>query len=220
MGMRLGVNAFDRRLEDIKRVQWRSAQMIANLKRSLAIITISLALIALPKNHVEANEPALWKALQTEGHVALLRHAIAPGTGDPEAFTIGDCSTQRNLSVEGRAQAARIGDHFRTNGIETARVFSSQWCRCRETAELLELGPVNELPALNSFYQRPENRKPQTEVLREWLQKQDLSSVHVLVTHQVNITALTGVFPNSGELVIVRAPENGDNTVIGTIETD
>ena len=218
--MRLGVNAFDRRLEDIKCVQRRSAQMIANLKRSLAIITISLAVIALPKNHVEANEPALWKALQTEGHVALLRHAIAPGTGDPEAFTIGDCSTQRNLSEEGRAQAARIGDRFRTNGIETARVFSSQWCRCRETAELLELGPVNELPALNSFYQRPENRKPQTEVLREWLQKQDLSSVHVLVTHQVNITALTGVFPSSGELVIVRAPGNGDITVIGTIETD
>jgi phosphohistidine phosphatase SixA len=103
---------------------------------------------------------------------------------------------------------------------QTARVFSSQWCRCRETAELLELGPVNELPALNSFYQRPENRKPQTEALREWLEKQDLSSVHVLVTHQVNITALTGVFPSSGELVIVRAPGNGDITVIGTIEAD
>jgi len=218
--MRVGVNAFDRRLEDIKRVQRCSAQMNASLKRSLAIITISLALIALPKNHVEANEPALWKALQTEGHVALLRHAIAPGTGDPEAFTIGDCSTQRNLSEEGRGQAARIGERFRANGIETAHVFSSQWCRCRETAELLGLGPVNELPALNSFYQRPENRKPQTEALREWLGKQALSSVHVLVTHQVNITALTGVFPSSGELVIVRAPENGDITVIGTIETD
>ena len=74
---------------------------------------------------VAAAEEALWRALASKGHVALLRHAIAPGTGDPPDFAVGDCSTQRNLSQEGRAQAERIGDRFRDNGIEAARVVSS-----------------------------------------------------------------------------------------------
>ena len=116
-----------------------------------------------------AEEAVLWRALASKGHVALLRHAIAPGTGDPPDFAVGDCSTQRNLSQEGRAQAERIGDRFRDNGVEAARVVSSQWCRCLDTAELLGLGAVEELPLLNSFYQRTERRKPQTEALNEWL---------------------------------------------------
>lgn len=167
-----------------------------------------------------ADEAALWRALASKGHVALLRHAIAPGTGDPPDFAIGDCSTQRNLSTEGRAQAKRIGARFRDNGIETARVVSSQWCRCLDTAELLGLGAVEELPLINSFYQRTERRKPQTEALNEWLAGQELLGPLVLVTHQVNISALTGVYVASGELVVVRIAENGKTEVRGLIETD
>jgi len=169
---------------------------------------------------VRADETALWAALRSGGHVALLRHALAPGTGDPADFKLSDCRTQRNLSEEGRAQARRIGDLFRANGIERARVLTSQWCRCRETAELLQLGPVTELPALNSFFQNREDREPQTRALRAWLQRQDLSTVQVLVTHQVNISALTGVYPSSGELVILQAVADGDVSVLGTIATD
>jgi len=169
---------------------------------------------------VRADETALWAALRSGGHVALLRHALAPGTGDPADFKLSDCRTQRNLSEEGRAQARRIGDLFRANGIERARVLTSQWCRCRETAELLQLGPVTELPALNSFFQNRENREPQTRALRAWLQRQDLATVQVLVTHQVNISALTGVYPSSGELVILQAVADGDVSVLGTIATD
>jgi phosphohistidine phosphatase SixA len=191
-----------------------------NMMRAWTIVAVTLGLVGLSKNHALGNELALWEALRSGGHVALLRHAIAPGTGDPAAFTIGDCSTQRNLSDRGRAQADRIGRRFRANDIETARVFSSQWCRCRDTAELLKLGPVSELSALNSFFQRSENRKPQTQTLKAWLTEQDLGRMHVLVTHQVNITELTGVYPSSGELVIVRPSRSGDVTVIGTIETD
>jgi phosphohistidine phosphatase SixA len=190
------------------------------MMRAWAIVAIILGFVGFPKNHALGNEPALWEALRSGGHVALLRHAIAPGNGDPATFTIGDCSTQRNLSNRGRAQADRIGRRFRANGIEFAQVFSSQWCRCRDTAELLKLGAVSELPALNSFYQRSENRKPQTQALKEWLTEQDLSRAHILVTHQVNITELTGVYPGSGELVIVRPSNSGDVTVVGTIETD
>jgi broad specificity phosphatase PhoE len=145
---------------------------------------------------------------------------LAPGTGDPPEFTIGDCGTQRNLSAEGRAQAARLGARLRANGIESARVVSSQWCRCLETARLLGLGPVEELPLLNSFYRRGERRAPQTEGLKEWLAGRDFDGPLVLVTHQVNITALTGVYPASGELVVIGTSDQGDVTVLGSIETD
>lgn len=167
-----------------------------------------------------AEETAAWKGLRSGGHVALIRHALAPGTGDPAAFKLGDCSTQRNLSDAGRTQASRIGARFRAEGIETAKVFSSQWCRCLETAELLGLGPVQALPILNSFYERRENQERQTRALEDWLDGQDLDRPVVLVTHQVNITALTGVFPSSGEMVVIRRSEDGGVSVVGTIETD
>jgi phosphohistidine phosphatase SixA len=167
-----------------------------------------------------ADDTALWAVLRSDGHVALLRHAIAPGTGDPPTFVVGDCSTQRNLSDEGRDQADRIGASFRTNGIATARVFSSQWCRCRETAEHLGLGPVAELPILNSFFQRPEGGDAQTRALRQWLAAKALDGPLVLVTHQVNITALTGVYPVSGELVIIRRTGDGEIVVVGSLETE
>ncbi len=167
-----------------------------------------------------AEETALWRVLASKGHVALLRHTTAPGTGDPSEFAIGVCGTQRNLSEEGRKQSGRIGARFRENGIETARIFSSQWCRCLETARLLGLGPVTELPILNSFFQGPERRNRQTQALEEWLASQDLDGPLVLVTHQVNITALTGIYPASGELVVIRHSENGKFSVVGSIGTD
>ncbi len=74
----------------------------------------------------------------------MVRHAIAPGNGDPPNFNIGDCSTQRNLDDSGRTQARRIGRWLRSNGIKSARIYSSQWCRCLETAKLIDLGSVQE----------------------------------------------------------------------------
>jgi broad specificity phosphatase PhoE len=190
-----------------------------NIAKAFAVVTICIGTATLSISPALANEAALWKALRSGGHVALLRHALAPGTGDPEEFSLGDCGTQRNLSAQGRAQAKFIGLRFRANGIESARVYSSEWCRCRDTAEALELGLVRMLSVLNSFFGRWEKRDPQTRALRGWLTQRDLGQVHILVTHQVNITALTGVFPSSGELVIVRPSRNGDVTVVGTIET-
>ena len=90
----------------------------------------------------ETDEAALWAALREGGHVALMRHAIAPGVGDPAGFRLDDCTTQRKLSAQGRAQARAIGERFRANGIATAAVFSSQWCRCLDTARELALGEV------------------------------------------------------------------------------
>lgn len=161
----------------------------------------------------------LWKMLKSGEHLALLRHAIAPGTGDPPQFELGQCATQRNLSEEGRDQAEKIGDRFHEQGINSAQVYSSQWCRCMETAKLLGLGPVEELAALNSFFQRYERRESQTRMLTEWIARQNLDRPIVLVTHQVNITALTGIYPASGELVIVHRSSTGDITTIGSIKT-
>jgi broad specificity phosphatase PhoE len=190
------------------------------------LVTIGLLIVVLatvlcrPAAQASDRDAALWNALRSRDHIALLRHAIAPGNGDPPEFRLGDCKTQRNLSMQGRDQATRIGELFRAHGIQSAQIFSSQWCRCLETARLLGLGPVEERPFLNSFFNDYARREPQTRMLREWLDQQALSEPVVLVTHQVNITALTGVYPGSGELVIVRRSETGDLTVVGTIETN
>jgi len=164
-------------------------------------------------------DAVLWNSLRSGEHFALLRHAIAPGNGDPPGFELGSCRTQRNLSEEGRNQAVKIGKLFRENRIQTARVFSSQWCRCLETAKLLELGPVQALSFLNSFFNNYDYRESQTQKLTEWLHKQNLGQPLVLVTHQVNITALTNVYPGSGELVIIRRSKTGEFAVVGTIKT-
>jgi phosphohistidine phosphatase SixA len=182
------------------------------------LLVICLLLTALPASAAAADD--IWPALRSGGHVVLLRHAVAPGFGDPPTFEVGDCTTQRNLSPEGREQAQRIGERFRANGIETAGVYSSQWCRCLETARLLELGPVVELPIINSFFQALHRQTEQTRQLKEWLAQQELSQPLVLVSHQVNITALTGVFPSSGELVVLRRGTDGQLTLVGTLETD
>ncbi|HYG86894.1 MAG TPA: histidine phosphatase family protein [Azospirillum sp.] len=150
-------------------------------------------------------------AADTAGLVVLMRHAEAPGVGDPDGFRLGDCSTQRNLNDSGRAQARRMGDRLRTLGIGQARVLSSQWCRCLETARLLNLGPVEEAPALNSFFGRPEEREKKTAAMRAFLAGLPPNGPPVvLVTHQITITALTGLGAASGEAILLRR----DGTVV------
>jgi broad specificity phosphatase PhoE len=173
-----------------------------------------------PRILAAEDETTLSEAMTSGDHFVLLRHAIAPGTGDPDHFVIGDCTTQRNLSDRGRQQAAAIGERLRKAGVTAAEVYSSQWCRCLETAELLNLGPVREQPLLNSFFRRFEREEAQTNGLRQWLAEKDLSAPLILVTHQVNITALTGIYPGSGELVIVKRDKGGKLSATLTIPTE
>jgi phosphohistidine phosphatase SixA len=172
--------------------------------------------LGLPAASAAESTDALWRSLKGGGHVVLLRHALAPGTGDPAEFKLSDCATQRNLSAEGRDQAVRIGDQFRANGITDALVYTSEWCRCRDTAQLLELGKVEPLPVINSFFRNFSRREGQTEGLRDWLSGQPLDRAVVLVTHQVNITALTGIYPRSGEGVVI-AMDDGEVSVLGSL---
>jgi broad specificity phosphatase PhoE len=157
--------------------------------------------------------------LEEGGYVVMLRHATAPGVGDPENFRLGDCATQRNLSDEGRAQARRLGERLRAEGIAAAEVYSSQWCRCLETAALLDLGPVEQLPALNSFFSRPAERAANLAALRRFLADLAKDGPPVmLVTHQVTISAITGRGAASGEAVVLAVDGSGRPPVAGTIE--
>lgn len=158
-----------------------------------------------------------WDALKQPGAMAIMRHALAPGTGDPSAFKLGDCATQRNLDARGREQARRIGEAFRARGIAFAQVRSSQWCRTRETAELLDLGPVSDAPSLNSFFQDFSTRERQTRETRELIGS--AGGRLMLVTHQVNISALTGRGTRSGEILVIRETD-GDIEVLGSILID
>lgn len=188
--------------------------------RSAILLVVVLA-IFLPQGGSRplqaAESDSLWQALRSGEAVAMMRHALAPGIGDPASFDIDDCTTQRNLSDIGRAQAKRVGDRLRENGVVGATVQSSAWCRCLETADLLGFGKVLPLPALNSFFRAREREEGQTAELKEWLENRPKGTPAILVTHQVNITALTGVFPVSGEIVVLRLKSNGDTKVLGTI---
>ncbi|MDW7748858.1 histidine phosphatase family protein [Halomonas sp.] len=154
-------------------------------------------------------DAAAWQALAQGGHVALMRHALAPGIGDPPGFVLDDCATQRNLSAEGREQARRIGERFREKGIEVAAVRSSRWCRALETAELLGLGVVNPTPALDSFFRDRGEADGRTRAVRELIRDWDGEGTLVLVTHQVNIAALVGGGVGSGEVVVARPGDKG-----------
>jgi len=137
--------------------------------------------------------------LAKPGRVLMLRHANAPGTGDPAHFRLDDCATQRNLDDAGRAQAQRLGERLRQAGITQARVRSSQWCRCLETARLLGLGAPEPLPALNSFYTRPGEREARLAALRAFLAGLSANGPPlVLVTHQMTISEFTGAGVPSG----------------------
>lgn len=165
---------------------------------------VLLMLLAIPGYvaHGTPPEDAALQALRQPGAVGLLRHAYAPGVGDPVEFRLGECSTQRNLNEAGREQARQIGARLRAAGIQV-QAFSSAWCRTQDTAALLGLGPVRVLPALNSFFGDSAAALDQTAAVRRFIA--DWSGPPLLlVTHQVNITALTGLVPRDGELIVMR----------------
>lgn len=156
-----------------------------------------------------------WDALREPGAVAIMRHALAPGTGDPAQFDVTDCATQRNLDDRGRAQAQAMGAALKARGITFDAVYTSQWCRCRETAELLDMGVPQEAPALNSFFQDRLTRDTQTQAAKDLIG--NASGPIMLVSHQVNISALTGQFTSSGEILVIRQTATGVD-VLGSIE--
>ncbi len=175
---------------------------------------LALALLALPVQ-TQASE-ALWTLLKAGGRVVIMRHAATDGTaGDRDTMRLEDCSTQRNLSASGRDDARRIGEAFRSHGITVDDVRSSLWCRCLDTATLA-FGTASPWLPLNSFFRNRERESGQTRAVRELIGRHRGGTL-ILVTHQVNITALTGLYPTEGEMIVLM-PQGGDFTVAGRLK--
>ncbi len=155
--------------------------------------------------------PMSLEALRRPNVVVVLRHASAPGVGDPKGLRLGDCSTQRNLDERGRRQAAKLGEGFRAAGVRPTHIYSSAWCRCQDTARLMNLGPVQVQPLLNSFFEAdPAARTAQTEKLSRLIDGLDpRGGPYLMVTHQVVISALTGHGADSGGGVAIELPSAG-----------
>jgi phosphohistidine phosphatase SixA len=185
-----------------------------------ALVIFSLTLLStMPTVAAATDQAEIIDRLRAGGHILMIRHALAPGNGDPPNFKIGDCSTQRNLNDTGRDQARSIGMWLRNNGVTSARVYSSQWCRCLETARLLDLGPVQELAALNSFYEQTQDREPNLRALNAFISQQPVKGeLIILVTHFVTIADIAGTGVSSGGGALLALHEDAPYTVVGRLD--
>ena len=138
-------------------------------------------------------------------NVIFLRHALAPGVGDPENFIKEDCSTQRNLNDKGRLQARLIGNYLRSTNLKFSQILTSEWCRCIDTAKELNLGQWTTFSGLNSFFQEYEKKDQVMNKLQKKLDSLGYSDLALFVTHQVVISEQTGIVPRSGEMVLYNS---------------
>ena len=180
----------------------RSLNRPMNRRDWLQNLSACGALTLLPTAPAKAAADLL-ALLHTGGCVLMLRHAqTVPGIGDPPNFSLNQCSTQRNLNDEGREQAKRIGQWFKTHGLQPRSVQTSAWCRCKDTAAMA-FGAYTILPALGSTFGNSAAQTSQTQTLRALLNNVPLGQFEVWVSHQVNITSLTGEVPAMGEAFVV-----------------
>ncbi len=167
-------------------------------------------------------DEAGWAALVRPGAIVLVRHAHAPGVGDPPDMRLGDCPSQRNLDAQGRAESARLGERLRQRGVRVGAVLHSPWCRARDTAQLAMAaasGPASrEEPAFGSFFGGHGDAARQTAAARELLRRWQGPGALLVFTHQVNVLGLTGVALAPAEGLVVRVgPGDGPLQVLGRI---
>ena len=176
--------------------------------RNVIIFGALVLSMALP---VQAND--LAENLRSSSYVLLMRHASAPGVGDPPNYKLDDCKTQRNLDTEGRRQAVVVGDWLRKQGVQSANVFSSIWCRCKETAALLNFNGYRVEPSLGSFFDEmakaPESNRALQRFIDEHLKTKGDRAL-ILVTHHVNILEFSGENVASGDMVLVKVDASGN----------
>jgi phosphohistidine phosphatase SixA len=168
-----------------------------------SILIILLALVTVPA--AAADDPAaIWALLKDGGRVALIRHAATSGgAGDPPGFRLDDCATQRNLTEQGRAQARALGERFRAHGIRVDKVLSSEWCRCRDTATLMDLGAFEIAPTFNNAFTLRDRVDQLTAGARAIVAAWRGPGTLVVHTHGANLRPLTGIDPGEGGMVVV-----------------
>ena len=182
----------------------------------MKLFNIILIIFITLTNGIKADsENQILENLKTGGKLIFIRHAYAPGGGDPDNFDINDCSTQRNLSNSGREQSQKIGNFFRENKIPISLVISSEWCRCKETAHIA-FGNYETKNFLNSFFSEKfaKNKKTQIKNLKKYINNWNSDKNLVLVTHYVLISEVLNYAPSSGEIVIA----NKNFNKIGNLE--
>ncbi len=169
------------------------------MKHFKIIILIILFLF----NHKTYAEENIVEILKKNNNIIFIRHSLAPGTGDPENINLQDCKTQRNLNNEGIKQSKKIGNFFKKNNIKAEYIFSSEWCRCKDTA-FHAFGNYKTLNALNSFYSKKfyKNKNKQIKNLKKFISNWDNNSNLILVTHYVVISEILGIAAGSGEIII------------------
>jgi phosphohistidine phosphatase SixA len=167
------------------------------------VLIVLMVLCAVPA--AAADDPAaLWALLRDGGRVALVRHAAtAGGVGDPPGFRLEDCATQRNLTEKGREDAKALGERFRAHGIQAGKVLSSEWCRCRDTATLMELGPIEIAPTFNNAFTLRDRVDQLTAGARAIVAAWKGPGTLVVHTHGANLRPLTGIDPGEGGMVVV-----------------
>ena len=169
------------------------------MKYSKIIILIILFLF----NHKSYADENIVEILKKNDNIIFIRHSLAPGSGDPENINLNDCKTQRNLNSEGIKQSKKIGNFFKKNNIRVEHIFSSEWCRCKDTA-FYAFENFKTFDALNSFYSEKfyKNKNKQIKKLKKFINDWDNSSNLVLVTHYVVILEILGIGAGSGEIII------------------
>tara|TARA_B100000123_G_C25624576_1_gene381692 strand:- start:36 stop:596 length:561 start_codon:yes stop_codon:yes gene_type:complete len=184
------------------------------LKYKFFKIFFFISLLVLNTN-LSYSENSLVQDLKLGKKIVFLRHALAPGNGDPDNFDINDCKTQRNLSSKGRLQSEKIGNFFKINNIKIDKVLSSEWCRCKETAKIA-FENFQTFNALNSFYETrfAKNRSKQIKDLKNFINNWDSDSNLIIVTHFVVISELLNKGTSSGEMIITDKKLN----ILGNLE--
>ncbi len=177
------------------------------------ILIFSLFLIQF--DYSFANDKVIT-SLKEGGKLVFIRHALAPGNGDPENFQLENCSTQRNLNNIGIEQSKRIGSIFKKNDIKIDNIFSSEWCRCKDTAKFA-FDNFETFDALNSFYdiKFAANEDRQIKDFYEFITNLDNKNNIIFVTHYVVIGAILNIGTSSGEIVVTDKNSN----IIGSIDT-
>ena len=164
---------------------------------------ILILFISLTSSVKADSKKNIIENLKAGGKLIFIRHAYAPGGGDPENFNIYDCSTQRNLSESGRIQSKKIGNFFKENKIKIKNVYSSEWCRCKETASLA-FKSFKTKTFLNSFFSSKfaHKKKSQIKDFQKFLNTWDKKNNLIFITHYVVISEILDYPPSSGEIVV------------------
>jgi len=185
------------------------------------LLAAALLVTTVTPHSAQARELAIWDQLKgsnPKGYVLVMRHALAPGVGDPENFNVNDCSTQRNLNDEGRQDARDVGQWLVRQEVKILRVESSRWCRAKETAQLLNIGKVRLNKNLDSLFEDESDwaTHPQTMNIKKRIHDhRNKRGLLVFVGHFVNFQAAAGVSLDSGEGALVRANAQGEIKVMG-----